>query len=196
MRNHGVGGSREGLQEGPRDRVERASRNEVRLQWGVLQDKDGFVGQIKQSWLPFVSGRAPKAFQLRNNLTRFVLFEFLMLWSPSSYFSLHGVRSVAQWCPTLLRPHGQYCSPLGSSMGFSRQEDWSGLPFPTPGDLPNPGNKPASPESPALAGRFFTTAPPGKPFSLHDQPITQELNCWGREEWLHLEHQQPEKMVN
>ena len=49
------------------------------------------------------------------------------------------------------------------SMGFSRQEYWSGLPFPTPGDLPDPGLEPASSESPALAGRFFTTAPLGKP---------------------------------
>ena len=49
------------------------------------------------------------------------------------------------------------------SMGFSRQENWSGLPFPTQGDLPNPGTKPTSPASPAMAGGFFTTAPPGKP---------------------------------
>ena len=45
-------------------------------------------------------------------------------------------------------------------MGFPRQESWSGLPFPTPGDLPRPGIEPASP---ALVGRFFTTEPPGKP---------------------------------
>jgi len=45
-------------------------------------------------------------------------------------------------------------------MEFSRQEDWSGLPIPSPGQLPNPGIKPASP---ALAGRFFTIEPPGKP---------------------------------
>ena len=48
-------------------------------------------------------------------------------------------------------------------MGCSRQEHWSGLPFPPPGDLPDPGIKPSFPVSPALAGRFFTTAPPGKP---------------------------------
>ena len=41
-------------------------------------------------------------------------------------------------------------------MGFSRQVYWSGFPFPTPGDLPNPGIEPTSPVSPALAGRFFT----------------------------------------
>ena len=49
------------------------------------------------------------------------------------------------------------------SMEFSRQEYWSGLTFPPPEDLPNPGIKPASPVDPALAGRFFTTEPPGKP---------------------------------
>ena len=42
------------------------------------------------------------------------------------------------------------------SMGFSRQEYWSGLPFPSPGDLPNPGIEPVSPASHALIGRFFT----------------------------------------
>ena len=47
------------------------------------------------------------------------------------------------------------------STGFPRQEYWSGLPFPSPGDLLNPGIKPASP---ALAGGFFTTVPPGKSF--------------------------------
>ena len=43
------------------------------------------------------------------------------------------------------------------SMEFSKQEYWSGLPFTTPGDLPNPGIKPTSLVSPARAGRFFTT---------------------------------------
>ena len=45
------------------------------------------------------------------------------------------------------------------SMGFSRQEYWSGLPVPSPGDLPDPGIKPTLP---ALAGGFFTTESPGK----------------------------------
>ena len=45
-------------------------------------------------------------------------------------------------------------------MGFSRQEYWSGLPFLSPGDLPNPGIKPLSP---AVADIVFTTVPPGKP---------------------------------
>ena len=44
-------------------------------------------------------------------------------------------------------------------MGFLRQECWSGLPFPSPGDLPHPETEPTSP---ALVGRFFTAEPPGK----------------------------------
>ena len=50
------------------------------------------------------------------------------------------------------------------SMGFARQEYWSGLLFPSPGDLPGPGIEPVYPASPALAGGFFTTAPLVKPF--------------------------------
>ena len=52
--------------------------------------------------------------------------------------------SVAQSCPTLHDPMN--CSLRAPpSMGFSRQEYWSGLPFPSPGELPNPGIKPRSP---------------------------------------------------
>ena len=47
------------------------------------------------------------------------------------------------------------------SMGFLRQEYWSGLPFPSPGDLPDPGMESVSPATPTLAGRFFTTESPG-----------------------------------
>ena len=46
------------------------------------------------------------------------------------------------------------------SMGFSRQEYWSGLPFPSPGDLPNPGIEPGSP---TLETDALTSEPPGKP---------------------------------
>ena len=53
------------------------------------------------------------------------------------------------------------------SMGFSRQEYWSGLPFPLPGDLPDQEIEHVSHESPALAGRFFTTESSGKPYRPH-----------------------------
>ena len=49
------------------------------------------------------------------------------------------------------------------SMGFSRQEYWSGLPYPPPGYLPDPGMEPATPASPALQADSFPTEPPGKP---------------------------------
>ena len=51
------------------------------------------------------------------------------------------------------------------SMRFPRQEYWSGLSFPSPGDLPDPGIKPLSP---ALARRVFTSEPPGKPKQLKE----------------------------
>ena len=63
---------------------------------------------------------------------------------------------VAQLCLTL-QPHGLYVArqaPL--SMTFPRQEYWSGLPFPSPGDLPDPGMELVSLVSPTLAGGFFT----------------------------------------
>ena len=55
------------------------------------------------------------------------------------------------------------------SMEFSRQEYWSGLPFPTPRDLPDLGIEPMSPVSPALADRFFTTEPLRKPIYIHTE---------------------------
>ena len=48
-------------------------------------------------------------------------------------------------------------------MGLSQEGCWSGLPFPPPGVLPDPGIEPVSPAAPALAGGFLTTEQPGKP---------------------------------
>ena len=67
------------------------------------------------------------------------------------------------------------------SMKFSKQEYWSGLPFPTPNYLPNPGVKPASPVSPALAGRFFTTEPPWKPQRWLGEGLCWSHQCSGLE---------------
>ena len=69
---------------------------------------------------------------------------------------------VPQSCPTLCNPMDcSHQAPL--SMVFSRQEYWSGVPFPSPGDLPNSGIEPVRL---ALAGGFFTADPLGKPLSL------------------------------
>ena len=69
---------------------------------------------------------------------------------------MQGAKSL-QLCLILCNP--MHSSPPGSSvMGFSRQECWSGLPCPPPGDLADSGIKNASLISPALAGMFFTTS--------------------------------------
>ena len=67
-----------------------------------------------------------------------------------------------QSCPTLCESMAvTYQASL--SVGFSRKEYWSGLPYPPPGDLPDPGIEPVSLKSPVLAGRFFTTTATWKP---------------------------------
>ena len=72
---------------------------------------------------------------------------------------MSGGGLVAKLCLTLVTPWIVTCQ-ASLSVGLPRQEYWSGLPFPSPGDLPDPGIKPMSP---ALAGGVFTTEPPGKP---------------------------------
>ena len=72
---------------------------------------------------------------------------------------LEGEGEVVQSCPALCDPW-TVAHQAPQSMGFSRQEYWSRLPFPSPGDLPDPGIKPTSP---TLQADTLTSAPPGKP---------------------------------
>ena len=65
---------------------------------------------------------------------------------------------LLHWQGGSLAPSGKPKSQASLSVGFSRQEYWSGLPFPPPGDLANPGIKPKSLRSPALADGLFTTS--------------------------------------
>ena len=73
-------------------------------------------------------------------------------------------------CVKLLQSCTTFGDPMGCqaplSMGFSRQEYWSGLPFPHPGDLPKPGIKPVSLAAPALQVDSLPLAPPKKPLCL------------------------------
>ena len=62
------------------------------------------------------------------------------------------------------------------SMGFSRQEHWSGLPCPPPRDLLDPEIKPKSLMPPTLAGRFLTSVPPGKPIFSHTYDYFYKVN--------------------
>ena len=75
----------------------------------------------------------------------------------------------SQSCTTLCDPVN-YSLPGSSVHVIFQARIWSWLPFPTPRDLPNAGVEPVSLESPALAGRFFTTAPPGKPLFSGPSP--------------------------
>ena len=68
---------------------------------------------------------------------------------------------VVQSCLTLCDPVD--CSPSGSSVHGILQEDWSGSPFPSPGDLPDPGIEPVPPVSPTLQAGSLPTEPTGKP---------------------------------
>ena len=71
-------------------------------------------------------------------------------------------------------PWTPWTGPL--SMGFPRQKYWSELPFPPPGDLPDPRNEP---KFPALAGRFFTTEPPGKPnYQIEAEILREDFTKW------------------
>ena len=88
--------------------------------------------------------------------------------------------SVAKSCQTLCDPMD--CTrqaPL--SMGFSREEYWGGLSFPSPGDLLEPGVEPLSP---ALASKFFTTEPSGKPYGCFCDKTT-EVNNSNRDHVTH-----------
>ena len=83
----------------------------------------------------------------------------------SSYESICFYCLVAKLCLTLAMPWTiVFQAPL--SVGFFRQEYWSGLPFPSPGDLPDPRIKFMSPE---LAGGFSTTELPAKPVRVYER---------------------------
>ena len=75
----------------------------------------------------------------------------------------NGGAGGAQSCLILCDPMG--CSLSHSSVHGTREDDWSGLPFPSPGHLPDPGIEPKSSASPTLAGRLFTAKPSGKPYN-------------------------------
>ena len=84
----------------------------------------------------------------------------------------------AQLCLTLATPWTVACqAPV--SIAFLRQEYWSGVPFPPPGDLPIPGTEPASPASPALQADSLPIELPGKPFSW-----SSRVHCMDRHNLL------------
>ena len=117
-----------------------------------------FLFSYFSSWFPWLD---------TENLCNYVWSPVLKISFPSPQ-TPHAARSVMSnslWPWTTAHQ-----APL--SMRFPRQEYWSGLSFPSPGDLPIPGIKPVTPESSEWVGRFFTTAPPGKP--LYPSSLTEQ----------------------
>ena len=102
------------------------------------------------------------------HLKHILLFEFVRIASCVFVNVVKESESeVAQSCPTLFVTPWTVAHQAPPSMGFSRQEYWSGLPFPSPGDLPNPGIEPTSP---ALQAYALTSEPPGKPICSVSRP--------------------------
>ena len=80
-----------------------------------------------------------------------------LLYIHSAYVPVKSLKS----CPTL-QPHARVACQAPLSMGFSKQDYWSGLPYPSPGDLSDPGIESVSPWGSCTEGRFFTVEPPEK----------------------------------
>ena len=113
---------------------------------------------------------------------------------------------VTQSCLTLCDPLN--CSPKAPLvMGFSKQEYWSGSPFPSPGDLPNPGIEPTSLMSPSWTDGFFTTSAPsvlictsvflsenptlcGQDNWLSPRSFQEQCQCWDTHHKCSLDRQQ------
>ena len=101
-------------------------------------------------------------FALPKQLSSHIFFSSLVCWKYHP-FSLNLLLLFSHYVvPNFLATPWTVTLQAPLSVEFSRQEYWSGLPFPSPGDLPDPGMEPMSS---ALAGEFFTTEPPGKSFS-------------------------------
>ena len=115
---------------------------------------------VRWSWALFLHG-------FRRRLDRFRLHSGSMTLT-SQTLSLFFSR---QPCPALFSALRTVTHQASLSLGFPRQEYWSGFPFPSPGDLPDPRIEPGSP---ALAGRCFTNEPPGL------CPLSNLGSLWGQ----------------
>ena len=133
-------------------------------------------------WLALISGRwwechcvtsQSQAFTVLATSRVFVVVILLETWDQYAIkkSQLGFCRKITKSCPTLCDPMDCIAHQGPLSMGFSRQEYWSGVPFPPPGDLPDIGIESASP---ALAVGFFITELPRKP---HLWAVNHPLEC-------------------
>ena len=138
-----------------------------RTPWAVAHQAPlsmAFSRQEYWSRFPFPSSRdlSHPGIEPASLMTPMLADKFLTNWTTGEV--LHSLlceseSEVAQSCLTLCGPW-TVAHQAPPSMGFSRQEYWSGLPFPSPGDLPNPG---IEARSPTLQADALTSVPPGKP---------------------------------
>uniref|UniRef100_A0AAA9SXK2 Microsomal glutathione S-transferase 2 n=1 Tax=Bos taurus TaxID=9913 RepID=A0AAA9SXK2_BOVIN len=106
---------------------------------------------------PSVSGSPDfeRIFRAQQNCVEFYPIFIITLWMAGWYFNQGKVKSIS--CVRLFATSWTAAHQAPPSVGFFRQEYWNGLPFPSPGDLPDPGIKP---RSPALQADILTSEPP------------------------------------
>ena len=119
-------------------------------------------GSGRSSGVGYICDRVPLVF-----LTLRAIHTELPAIHPLKFRFLYpGMRDQPLSCIQLFLTHQTVAWQISLSMGFPRQEYQSGLPFPSPRNLPDPGIEPMFPVTPVLAGGFFTTEPPGAPYTL------------------------------
>ena len=116
------------------------------------------LSQSTGSGLPASYSKVPLAVYWKCQLLRNRCSYYLLSWNYRESLFLGKVKSLS--CVRLFATLWTVAYQAPLSMGFSRQEYWSGLPFPSPGGFPNPG---IEPRSPTLQTDALTSEPPGKP---------------------------------
>ena len=130
--------------------------------------------QVRNTHTQVSSAEYTEGFQQHNKrLEKILGRNHGSMFSPQGFLSLRISKSFPKVCTQLLSHVQLFVTPWTVAhqaplfMEFSSQEYWSRLPFPSPGDLPNPGIEHACLVSSALAGGFLTSAPPGKPYQAN-----------------------------
>ena len=107
------------------------------------------AAQLSNNWWKYKQNvQYPYSRILSSNERNCVLIQTTRVNFANIMLSKRKGSEVAQSCPTLCDPMDCIAYQAPPSTGFSRQECWSGLPFPSPGDLPNPGSQESNPDLP------------------------------------------------
>ena len=145
-----------------------------------LINSDHFFFLITEHGLPFPITAWMQNCLFSHSLNQYKVIHFAFLYSYLAHWQVSEV--LVQYAFTVLNVsvmsnslqlHGLYLTRLLCPGGFSRQEYWSGLPCPPPGDLPNPG---IEPRSPILQVDSLPSEPPRKP--MHSLQVKQWSCCW------------------